>query len=497
MIKLNIVKDDIKDPSRFASILRTALEHHTINVVQTVQQDKKYYMGELPNVEYVINKVKYICDMATEMFIGEVPDFTTYSEKEKQRKSLIEFKKRIRASGFNKEIYNAGHNASIAGSGFILLYTEDNDTFPRYASLDPEFTNVVYDNHVVERPMFGFTLVKQEEVLPNSQTNTYYKVFVYTDEYMYELRTISLGDLTISGQIPPYGDVDMLSRKVIPHNFKFLPLIQIKNNEHEIGDARPVYKLIDALNSLQNDRLKNVKDVVNYMLMLKNVRVGNEEEQENMVELIKKYRLLPLEGENVDAKFLTNPLDQTALQKLNDYTEGLIHKIARVPDFNASEFAQNSSEPALKLKLKSFLDLAKEKEREFTGALSQIIELTLDFVSNFGGRMGQKYLFDMNDIEIEYSHALPSNDYEKITQFVSLNQMGLLNPNVALQQLSWIKNVDEYMMGVKSLTQEEIVAVQNGGNNETNRERQMLATTDATEVDNELANAQGVAQNLK
>jgi hypothetical protein len=52
-------------------------------------------------------------------------------------------------------------------------------------------------------------------------------------------------------------------------------------------------------------------------------------------------------------------------------------------------------------------------------------------------------------------------------------------------------------MGVKSLTQEEIVAVQNGGNNETNRERQMLATTDATEVDNELANAQGVAQNLK
>lgn len=491
MIKLNITKQDIQDPNQFATILRSALEHHLINVVQKIKEDKQYYMGELPRVEYVINKVKFICDMATEMFIGEVPDFTTYSEKEKQRKSLIEFKKKIRSTGFNKEIYNAGHNASITGNGFILVYTEEGDEFPRYASLDPEFTNVVYDNHVVERPIFGFTIVQQVEVLPNSQSNAYYKVFVYTDEFMYELRTISTGDLTISTQIPPYGEIDTLSRQVIRHNFKFLPLIQIKNNEHELGDARPTYKLIDALNSLHNDRLKNVKDVVNYMLMLKNVRVGNEEEQENMVELIKKYRLLPLEGENVDAKFLTNPLDQTSLQKLNDYTEGLIHKIARVPDFNASEFAQNSSEPALKLKLKSFLDLAKEKEREFTGALSHIIELTLDFVSKFGGRNGNKYLFDMNDIEIEYSHALPSNDYEKITQFVSLNQMGMLNPNVALQQLSWIKNVDEYLMGVKVAP-----TTPNVGNNATNRERQMLATTDGSKIDNDLANAMGKAQTL-
>jgi hypothetical protein len=42
--------------------------------------------------------------------------------------------------------------------------------------------------------------------------------------------------------------------------------------------------------------------------------------------------------------------------------------------------------------------------------------------------------------------------------------------------------------------QQEMIA--NGGNNATNRQRQMMATSDPNEIDNVLANAQGVAQNL-
>jgi hypothetical protein len=36
----------------------------------------------------------------------------------------------------------------------------------------------------------------------------------------------------------------------------------------------------------------------------------------------------------------------------------------------------------------------------------------------------------------------------------------------------------------------------NGGNNATNRQRQALATTNPSEIDNRLANTQGVAQTL-
>jgi SPP1 family phage portal protein len=432
--------------------------------------------------------------MATEMFIGDLPDITTYSEKEKERKKLIEFNKRLKASDFAKELYDVGLNASKTGSGYLLTYIDENPNFPEFASLDPELTNVVYDCSVKEKPLFAFTLLKQTEFSFNSKIE-YYRVYVYTDEFFYDLRTVSVNDLTISNQLPLLNFVGDLTQ-IVPHPFGVVPLIEFKNNELLFGDARPVYELLKSYNLLQNSRIQNVEDMVKYVLMLKNVRIGNEDEQENFTNMLKNHRVLALEGDNADAKFLQNALDQTDLQRLVDDIEAQIEMVSRVPNFNNAEFAQNSSEPALKLKLKGFLDLAKEKERYFSTALSQVIGMTLSYLERFGGRDGAKYLFDMNDIEIEYSHNLPSNDMDKITQLVSLNTLGLLNPRVALQELSWIKNVDEYLAGVAPMGGEQMTNLSNGGNNATNRQRQALATTNPSEIDNRLSNTQGVAQTL-
>jgi SPP1 family phage portal protein len=353
---------------------------------------------------------------------------------------------------------------------------------------------VVYDCSVKEKPLFAFTLLKQTEFSYNSKIE-YYRVYVYTDEFFYDLRTVSVNDLTISNQLPLLNFVNDLTQ-VIPHPFGVVPLIEFKNNELLYGDARPVYELLKSYNLLQNSRIQNVEDMVKYVLMLKNVRIGNEDEQENFTNMLKNHRVLALEGDNADAKFLQNALDQTDLQRLVDDIEAQIEMVSRVPNFNSAEFAQNSSEPALKLKLKGFLDLAKEKERYFSTALSQVLGMTLSYLERFGGREGAKFLFDMNDIEIEYSHNLPSNDMDKITQLVSLNTLGLLNPRVALQELSWIKNVDEYLAGVKPIGGDQMANMANGGNNPTNRLRQALATTNPSEIDNRLSNTQGVAQTL-
>jgi SPP1 family phage portal protein len=495
MIKLNYTKQQLQDETFFVQALKEALTLHTIQVTQQVLEDKNFYIGKYPNVTTTINKAKYIVDMATEMFIGDLPDITTYSEKEKERKKLIEFNKRLKASDFAKELYDVGLNASKTGSGYLLVYTEENINFPEYASLDPELTNVVYDCSVKEKPLFGFTLLRQTEFINVYTKIEYYRVYVYTETQFFNLRTVSVNDLAISNSLPLLNLISS-ETQIIPHPFGVVPLIEFKNNELLLGDARPVYELLKAYNTLQNSRIQNVEDMVKYVLMLKNVRIGNEEEQENFTNMLKNHRVLALEGDNADAKFLQNALDQSDLQRLVDDIQAQIEMVSRVPNFNSAEFAQNSSEPALKLKLKGFLDLAKEKERYFSTALSQVIGMTLSYLERFGGREGAKYLFDMNDIEIEYSHNLPSNDMDKITQLVSLNTLGLLNPRVALQELSWIKNVDEYLAGVVTMSGDQMANLTNGGNNETNRLRQSLATTDPSKVDNRLANTQGVAKTL-
>ena len=492
MIKLSYTKEELRDETTFLEVVKKALELHVLDVINEVNEDKKFYRGELPNVLYKVNIAKKIVDTATEMFIGDLPDFTTYSEQERERKKLIEFNKKMKISDFGKELYDVGLNASKTASGYMLVYTEVGDTFPRYVSLDPELTNVVYDTSVKPKPLFGFTLLKQTEYNYNSKYE-YYRVYLYDDTRFYNLRTISVQDLTISNQLPLSFEGQT---EIVEHQLGQVPLIEFKNNELLVGDARPVYGLISAYNTIQNARIQNVDDQVKYVLMLQNVRVGNDEEQEQFVSMLKNNRVLAIEGDNADAKFLTNPLDQSDTQNLLDNLYQNIESVSRVFDFNRPEFAQNASEPALKLKLKAFLDLAKEKERFFSSALSQVLAITLGFVEAFGGRDGQKYLFDMNDIEIEYSHHLPSNDMDKITQFVSLNQLGLLNKRYALQQLSWITNVDEYLSEVEEPMGDQQEMIANGGNNETNRQRQMMATSDPNEIDNVLANAQGVAQSL-
>jgi len=415
-------------------------------------------------------------------------------EKEKERKRLVDFNKKLKVMNFDKDLFDVGLNASIAGTAFLLVYTEMGDTFPRYASLDPELTNVLYDTNVKSNPILAFTLVEQKEEVFGVQ-QTYYKIYAYTDTMFYQFRTKSTSELTVFAEV---GSVEMsdASTYAVPHNMKGVPVIEFKNNHLLYGDARPVYKLIDVYNQIQNDRAKNVDDQVQYVLMLKNVRVGNEEEQATFTTMLKNERVLAIEGQDVDAKFLTNPLDQSQTQVLLRSIEQDIETLSRVPNFGSSEFAQNSSEPALKLKLKGFLGLAQEKERYFTDGLMKVLDITLDFLQRLGGREYTKYYFDLTETEIEYSHALPSNDYEKINQMVALNQMRLLNPRIALQELSWVTNVDEYLAGIQVLEDKQMAMVANGGNNATNRQRQRQARVDVAKIDNDVADLQGQGQNL-
>jgi 7,8-dihydro-6-hydroxymethylpterin-pyrophosphokinase len=86
-------------------------------------------------------------------------------------------------------------------------------------------------------------------------------VYVYTDEYFYDLRTVSVNDLTISNNLPLLNLINE-STKIVEHPFGIVPLIEFKNNVLMYGDARPVYELLKAYNTLQNSRIQNVEDMV-------------------------------------------------------------------------------------------------------------------------------------------------------------------------------------------------------------------------------------------
>ena len=428
------------------------------------------------------NLVKPLCDTSTNTFLGRVPDIVS-NKGETEAKRISKFTLTQKHCDFEEEITDVALQMSITGSGFLGLYADRGDVFPHYRSLDPLYTNVVYDCSIAMKRLFAYHIYFEANS-NDDKTDGRYVCIIYTKKKMYAYytsqisiptaKTFAVYPLNLFLITSVYPNV---STFVTEHGFDDIPIYEFRNNKECRSDCQPALSVIELYGELQNNRFQNVDDIINYLLVIKNARIGDEKETEQAINLIKNNRMLPLEGENSDAKFLSNPLNQTDIKTLATEYKNLIHTITRIPDMASKEFTENASDPVLKMRTQPLLELCMEKEKWFNRSYIPMLETTLRFVEKNDKSLYEKVKFDIDNIDLVYSHTLPSNDRDMVNNIVNLSNSGLLNPRVALQGLTFIPNVDDYMSGVKewneyldkrkeNLKNDNIVA------NETNLQRQ-------------------------
>lgn len=477
-----------------------------LKAIQKFSYDSEYkkpFLFKKLKMETQFNLLKPLCDTATSTFLGRVPDIVTSggaTEKDRISKfSLIQ-----KHNDFEEEIYDVALQCSITGSGFLCLYNEQGDSFPKYRSLDPLYTNVVYDCSVAMKRLFAYNIY-YEAIDGDEGATGRYVCIIYTKTKMYAYYT---GNISISTK--EAFNVYPLNLFLVngveftwqtEHGFKDIPIIEFWNNKLCISDCKPALPQIALYSALQNNRFQNVDDIMNYLLFIKNARLGDEKDAQAAIDLIKDHRVLPLEGDNVDAKFLSNPLNQTDIQSLANDFKNNIHFITHIPDFTSVEFTQNASDPVLKAKTKPLLDLCLEKEKWFNKGYMQVLDLTLDFVQKYDQKLYGKIKFDLDNVDLVYTHTLPSNDIDTINAIVNLSNAGLCNPRVLLQGVNMIPNVDEYLKGMKEYNEyvdnrKEKLDTKNSGINETNLERQNKKPQTKEQMDNMGNFVNGVSQNI-
>lgn len=448
-------------------------------------------------IDFQHNLVKPLCDTATSTFLGRVPDIVSKG-REKEVERISNFTLRQKHNDFEEEIYDSALQSSICGSGFLALYNEEGDIFPRYRSLDPKYTNVVYDCSIAMKRLFAYHIYFEQR-----SDGGRYVCIIYTKKKMYAYYTGQISIPTkMAFQVYPLNlfliDGATLDYQAY-HGFKDIPIIEFINNKLCISDCKPVLPLIGMYSALQNNRFQNVDDIMNYLLFIKNARLGDEKEANQAIDLIKRHRVIALEGDNVDARFLSNPLNQTDIQKLADDYKSEIHYISHIPDFTSVEFTQNASDPVLKAKTKPLLDLCLEKEKWFNKGYMLVLDLTLDFVKNNDKKLYEQIKFDLDNIDLVYTHTLPSNDTDMVNNIVNLGNQGLNDPEITLQGLSFIPNVADYLKGVKEYNKYVDTRKQtkeNNGVNETNLERQNSKPQTKEQMDNKPNFIKGVSQDI-
>ena len=493
MIQLDIREENLNDEKFVQQIINKIIITRMIEGVSNkLEKCFDYYNGEQPKVFFkdsgdyecqVINLTKPIVDIATETFIGEMPDITTKGKKAEKDKVSV-FTQKLYNADFENHFYETCKYASKTGSGYFAIYNEVGDTFPRFRELNPMYAECVYDCTLAKKHIMSYYIVEANDGSSRNIGLSRYIIYVYTKERLYAFES----PMTFTSQstkpystkkmfIKPYfawrkGEVEL---NYIEHNFGDIPVIEIPNNEEYIGDAECVFDLIKLYNGVQNNRCKNLYDVVNYVLMIKNVRLGDEEETKKVIQMLKENRILPAEGEDVDAKFLSNPLNQQELQVLANNIKDLIHLISRVPDLSSVDFSQNASDPIIKIKTKPLLDLCKDKEKKCTPQLNRIFKMILYWCKKYDSEYGT-YDFDLSLTRIKYAHVLPSNDSDMASAIAILQNSRMANPEVLLQNLSYIPNVHEYIKGMEKWNeqvdkQKMLTNNKNSGLNETNIER--------------------------
>ena len=438
-------------------------------------------------------------DIATKTFIGELPDITTSGKKVEKDKISV-FQQKLYNRQFDNHIYETCHYSSKCGTGFLALYNELNDTFPRFRELNPRFAECVYDCSLAKEHVLSYYIVQVNNTdSPYNLTQSKYVIYVYTKEkvYAFESPTTYTSQTTTPDAlkqmiIKPYFAWQSGSEKLssVNHDFGDIPIVEFPNNAEYKGDAECVFDLIKLYNEVLNNRCKNLYDVVNYILFLKNVRLGNEEETKKVVALLKEHHILPAEGEDIDAKFLSNPLDQKQLQTLADNIKDLIHFISRVPDLSSVDFSQNASDPIIKIKTKPLLDLCSDKEKKCTLPYRRVLQMVLNWCEKNASDYNT-FDFDLELTRLDYTHTLPSNDNDMITMIATLANSGMANPEILLQPLTFIPSVHDYIKGMNKWNEEvdkRKMVIQNNnkdnGVNETNLERQNATPFTKDQMDN-------------
>ena len=106
----------------------------------------------------------------------------------------------------------------------------------------------------------------------------------------------------------------------------------------------------------------------------------------------------------------------------------------------------------------------------------RIIKMILDWCKNYANDYNT-FNFDISKTKLAYSHTLPSNDTDMVTAITNLQNSRMANPEVLLQNLSFIDNVHEYEKGMDKWNEKVDNAKRlvnnkdNSGKNDTNVER--------------------------
>lgn len=311
----------------------------------------------------------------------------------------------------------------------IKSFSLDESPFNIY-TLDPKNTFVIKSSAIGNAKMAGVTYSTMKD-----GKGVY---SVYTNTHYFELQTDSI----ITGMPKLLKD--------IPRGMSQIPIIEYALNNARMGAAEVVLGLLEAINTVQSNRLDGIEQFIQSLIVLVNAEIDEERATQ-----IRDAGIITLKsfGDNKpELKIVAEQLNQQETQTLVNYMYQTVLNIVGMPNRNGGSSTSDTGSAVImrdgwesaEARAKSDELMLKEAERQFLKVVLEIMRQTvgtnlklIDIETKFTRR-------NYDNIGVKAQVLTTMLDNEKIHPDLAFSSCGLFVDSAEAAQKS-AEHYNEYL----------------------------------------------------
>ena len=371
---------------------------------QPILYRKKDVRPEINNT-VVENRASEIVAFKTGYHLGEPIQYVSRTDDESITQEVLRLNDYMLAEDKPTKDKEMDDWAHICGTSYRMALPdkfadveEDEAPFEIF-TLDPRNTFVVYSTGLGNRPMLGVHFVKKED-----GTEIFY---CYTQDAYYETegtQKINRSESQILG----------------------IPIIEYPANNARQGAFEIVLPLLDAINTVESNRLDGIEQFVQAYWKFVGCKV--EEETFNKFKEMGAIMVPPNDnGGNIDVDLITKDLNQDQTQTLVDSMYNAVLTICGMPNRNGGSSTSDTGSAVIMRDGWSAAEArAKASDLMFKKSEKEFLKLVLRICRDMAGLN-----LKLSALEIRFTRRNYENITEKSNVLISMLNCGKIAPELA------------------------------------------------------------------
>lgn len=429
-------------PENVADVVGKAMIVHMRNVAETeylygyyrgrqdIRLKEKVVRPEINN-KVMVNRANEIVTFKTAYLLGEPLQYVSNGGDDTvsaKVNTLNEFMRSESKDTKDKEIADWMH---ICGVGVRMVVPdeegEEGGSPACIYTLDPRDAFVIYYSGVGHKPLAGVLRQWDEEGKPYQ--------CVYTREWYFE----------IAG-----GEIKKQEARTIP----YIPIIEYPNNDARMGAFEVVLPLLNAINTVESNRVDSIQDFVNAFDVFQNCEL----EEGQYAELAKGGMAIQIKGtQGMEAKVyrIASELNQTNTQTLVDDLYDTALTICGMPNRNGGSSTSDTGTAVIyRDGFAEAESRAKDTEKTFIRSEREFLRIVLYICRNTADLDLQ-----LSDIKPEFTRKNLSNVQSKVQVLCEMLNNSKIHPKLAFQYSGLFSDSEEAYRISKQYAEEQQAAL--------------------------------------